>query len=349
MTPIVPDALRDPRIRTEFVEANGLRFEVDMCGDGQRLALCLHGFPEHSFSWRFQLPMLAELGYRAWAPNLRGYGASSRPEGMEAYAIENLLADVAGLIDASGCTETVLIAHDWGAVIAWYFAMRRLRPLSHLIICNVPHPAPMRDAMRGGLAQLRKSWYVLFFQVPGLAERALGRDGAAGVGEAIRRSSVDPGRFPDEVLDVYRRNAAQPGALTAMINYYRALVRGGGARRQSQAGYPVIETPTLMIWGEDDVALTKESTYGTDRFVSDLTLRYLPRVSHWVQQEAPEAVNAMMQAFLRGEAVPELQWEPRLVAADGPAAGSAAEPSTGPSAGLSTGLSTGHRAGPGQS
>lgn len=312
MSEIVPESVRDPRIRTEFVEANGLRFEVDVCGSGERLALCLHGFPEHSFSWRHQLPVLAELGYRAWAPNLRGYGRSSRPEGMEAYAIENLLADVAGLIDAAGCRETVLLAHDWGAVIAWYFAMRQIRPLSKLVICNVPHPGPAGDAMRRP-AQLRKSWYVLFFQIPGLPERLLGRHDARGVGEAIRGSSVRPERFPDEVIEVYRRNAAEPGALTAMINYYRALVRGGGARRQRDAGYPVIHTPTLMLWGEEDVALTRETTLGTDAYVSELTLRYLPRVSHWVQQEVPEVVNPMLKAFLMEQPVPYLQWEPRLV------------------------------------
>lgn len=312
MTEIVPQPLRDPRIQTRFIEANHQRFEVDECGSGRRLALCLHGFPEHSFSWRYQLPMLADLGYRAWAPNLRGYGASSRPEGMEAYAIENLMADVAGLIDASGCEETVLLAHDWGAVIAWYFAMRRLRPLSKLVICNVPHPVPAQRAMSGGFAQLRKSWYIFFFQLPWLPERLLGRDGARGVGEAIRRSAVNPERFPDEVIEVYRRNADQPGALTAMINYYRALVRGGGARRQREAGYPVIDIPTLMVWGEDDVALTKETTYGTEAFVRDLTIRYLPRVSHWVQQEAPEIVNPMIKAFLLGEPVPAMRWEARL-------------------------------------
>ena len=313
MNDIVPDALRDPRIRTEFVDANHLRFEVDVCGSGDRLALCLHGFPEHSFSWRYQLPMLADLGYTAWAPNLRGYGRSSRPEGIEAYSVENLLADVAGLIDAAGHRETVLLAHDWGAVIAWYFAMRQTRPLSRLVICNVPHPVPMSEAMRSGLAQLRKSWYAIFFQLPWLPERLLGRNDAAPVGEAIRASSCDPDQFPEEVLDVYRRNAAQPGALTAMVNYYRALVRGGGARRQQAAGFPIIETPTLMLWGEEDVALTKETTSGTDRYVRDLTLRYLPRVSHWVQQEAPQVVNPMIKAFLLGERVPELRWEPRLV------------------------------------
>jgi len=308
MAEIVPAGLRDPRIETIFVEANGLRFEVDTCGTGDRLALCLHGFPEHSFSWRYQLPLLAELGYRAWAPNLRGYGRSSRPEGMAAYSIETLLADVAALIDAAGCREVVLLAHDWGAVIAWYFAMRRMRPLAKLVICNVPHPAPAQRAMGKGLAQLKKSWYIFFFQLPMLPEWLLGRDGARAIAQAFRGSAADRDRFPDEVLEVYRRNAAQPGALTAMINYYRALVRGGGVRRQREAGYPVIETPTLMVWGEDDVALTKETTYGTEEFVRNLTIRYLPRVSHWVQQEAPEAVNAMIRAFLEDRPVPQIRW-----------------------------------------
>jgi len=109
------------------------------------------------------------------------------------------------------------------------------------------------------------------------------------------------------VLQVYHDNAARPGALTAMLNYYRAFIRGGGARRQQRLGYPVIDVPTLMIWGEHDSALGKETTYGTEKFVPNLTLRYLPNVSHWVQQEAPETVNAMLQAWLTGQSVPELR------------------------------------------
>jgi pimeloyl-ACP methyl ester carboxylesterase len=308
MTTHADVALRDPRIETVFIAANGLSFEVDTCGIGDRLALCLHGFPEHAFSWRYQLPVLADLGYRAWAPNLRGYGRSSRPEGIEAYSIEALMEDVAGLIDASGAREVVLLAHDWGAVIAWYFAMRQIRPLQRLVICNVPHPGPARRALGKGIAQAVRSWYVLFFQIPWLPEQLLGRNGARAVGEALSRSAVDVSRFPEAVTEVYRRNAAQPGALTAMINYYRALVRGGGARRQHALGYPMIEVPTLLVWGEDDVALTKETTYGTEEWVRELTVRYLPRVSHWVQQEAPEAVNAMLRAFLTGRPVPQVKW-----------------------------------------
>jgi len=302
----------DQPIRTEFVEANGLRFEVDQCGDGDTLALCLHGFPELAFSWRYQLPMLADAGYTAWAPNLRGYGASSRPLGVENYHIDKLMDDVAALIDASGKTSVVLIAHDWGAIIAWQFAIEKRRPLEKLVICNVPHPGPLLKVLRSGFAQIRKSWYMLFFQIPRLPEFLLGLRGARAIGEMLRKSASNVATFPPEVTDVYRQNARQPGALTAMLNYYRALLRGRKA--VAARGMPVIEVPTLMIWGEDDVALTKASTYGTEQYVRDFRIRYLPRVSHWVQQEAPEQVNAMIRAFLENQPIPCVQWQMQLVA-----------------------------------
>lgn len=289
--------------------ANGLRFEVDKCGAGDRLALCLHGFPELSFSWRYQLPMLARAGFEAWAPNLRGYGGTSRPTRVEDYDLDRLMDDVAALIDAAGKSTVVLIAHDWGAIIAWQFAMERRRALHKLIICNVPHPGPLKRAL--GFAQLRKSWYILFFQIPRLPEFLLGLRRARAIGEMFRRTSVDTSMFPAQVTEVYRRNASQPGALTAMLNYYRALLRG--RKRIAARGFPVIEVPTLMIWGEDDVALTKATTYGTEEFVRDFRIRYLPRVSHWVQQEAPEQVNAMITAFLRDEPVPAVEWKLQLV------------------------------------
>ena len=172
-----------PPIAHEFVQANGLRFHVATCGEGDHLALCLHGFPECWYSWRYQLPLLAELGYRAWAPDLRGYGQTDRPPRREDYAIERLLDDVAALIDASGARSTILVAHDWGAIVAWYFAMRRQRPLERLVIMNVPHPAVIERAIRRP-RQLLRSWYVLFFQIPGLPELLMGAQRARAIGDA---------------------------------------------------------------------------------------------------------------------------------------------------------------------
>jgi len=300
-------ALLGPEIRERTVEANGLRFRVLEAGpeDSDRLALCLHGFPECAFSWRAQMPVLARLGYRVMAPDLRGYGGTDRPRGVAAYALEHLLADVAGLIDASGARRVTLVAHDWGGVIAWYFAMRRLRPLERLVVMNLPHPACMQRVLASGWKQRLRSWYALFFQIPWLPEKLMGARGGKAIGDGFRNMAVDKSRFPDDVLAVYRASALQPGALTAMINYYRALVRGGGARRQERLGHPKIDVPTLLLWGEQDLALTIETTYGTEAYVSDLTVRYLPHASHWVQQDAPEDVNAILEAWLTGEAAPD--------------------------------------------
>ena len=291
----------DAPVTTHFVTANGITFEVDQCGTGEKFALLLHGFPESKFSWRFQMRLLARLGYRVWAPNLRGYGKTSRPASVGAYHIDQLVGDVAGLIDAAGAKETLLVAHDWGAIIAWHCAIRKVRPLSGLVIMNVPHPACFVRALRTW-SQFRKSWYVLFFQLPWLPERILGARGAEAIGRAFTDMAVDKSRFPAAVVDEYRRTALEPGALRAMINYYRAAMR---ADRHAMNPVPgTVEARTLMLWGEEDSALDKAATHGTDAFVKDLTLRYLPGVSHWVQQEAPEKVNAMLEAWLRGAPVP---------------------------------------------
>jgi len=287
-------------VTTAFVQTNGINLEVDQCGRGDRLALLLHGFPESKYSWRYQMPLLARLGYRVWAPNLRGYGLSSRPRRVKDYHIDQLLADVAGLIDASGAKETLLVAHDWGAIIAWLFAIRKVRPLARLVIMNVPHPSCLRREM-GTMAQLRKSWYMFFFQIPWLPEAILRSNGAEAIGRAFTEMAVDKSRFPAPVVQVYRDNALLPGALRAMINYYRAGMRAGSVMFPDPAN---VDTPTLMIWGEEDTALGKATTHGTDAYVRDLTLRYLPGVSHWVQQEAPETVNAMLEAWLTGQPVP---------------------------------------------
>ena len=286
----------------EFIEAGGLRFEVATAGDpaSKKLALLLHGFPECAFSWRHQLQFLAERGYRVWAPNQRGYGNSPMPRGVASYRVDELVNDVANLIDASGAQSVHLAGHDWGAMVAWEFAMRRARPLTRLAIFNVPHPAIFREQIRNNKEQRRRSRYVTFFQLPWLPEYMLRRKNAALIEAAFRGMAIDKSRFPDDVIDVYRANALRPGGATAMINWYRAAGRSFGAQVEAA----IIDTPTLMVWGEEDRALGKELTYGTERHVKDLTLRYLPQVSHWVQQEAPERVNEIWGAWLDGREVP---------------------------------------------
>jgi pimeloyl-ACP methyl ester carboxylesterase len=294
---------RPEEFRHLRIAANGLRFHVAEAGTGDRLALCLHGFPECWYSWRYQMPLLARLGYRVWAPDLRGYGESDRPTAISDYAIEMLMDDVAGLIDASGARETTLLVHDWGGIVGWFFAMRKLRPLERFVALNIPHPGAALAA--AGFRQRLRSWYMLFFQIPRLPERLFTGGGGKRIGDMLRRSTPTPGAFDDADVELYRQNALRPGAATAMIHYYRAFLRGGGLRRQIALGFPTIDVPTLLLWGTEDIALGVELTRATPRFVPDLTLRLLPGIGHFAQQEAPETVNAMLEAWLGGQPVPE--------------------------------------------
>jgi pimeloyl-ACP methyl ester carboxylesterase len=305
------------------VPANGINFEVATLGSGDRLALCLHGFPEHAYSWRYQMPLLARLGYRVWAPNLRGYGGTDSPQEVSAYKTRTLVEDVAALIRAAQPRETLLLAHDWGGALAWSLALeqtrqekraqaggsdgQRSRLIDKLVIMNLPHPACFARELRRP-PQLFMSWYMFFFQLPWLPEMMLRRRNGRATSGVFRSTSRNPARFSDEDLEVYRANAMRPGGLTAMINWYRALFRGGGVKRFRGSGeIPTINIPTLFLWGDADTALSFRTTHGTEKYVADLTFRVFPGVSHWIQQEAPEAVNAMLEAWLSGRPVPEYQ------------------------------------------
>ena len=283
-------------IRTRTVRANGLTFTLDEAGEGDDVALLLHGFPESRRSWRRQLPFLAGLGWRAVAPDMRGYGQSERPAGRAAYRLDHLTDDVGALFDVLGARRGLLIGHDWGALVAWATAIERTRPLDGLIVMNVPHPAVFAQHLRRSPSQLARSWYVFFFQIPGLPEFLTTANGARLVERAFTQGVADPSIFTPEDLKVWRDNAMAPGAMTAMINYYRAnAARLGGADKTMTRR---IETPTLMIWGEQDAFLDVALTEGYGPYASDFTLRRLPGVSHWVQQEAADEVNRLMADWM---------------------------------------------------
>ena len=288
-------------VETIKVQANGIDFEVDTQGEGDKMILCLHGWPEHSITWRFQMSHFANLGYRVWAPNLRGYGNSDAPKGMKNYQIEVLMEDVSEMIEASGAKEIILLSHDWGAMIAWHFAMRYPNKIERLIICNVPHPGPFLSSMKT-VEQLMRSWYTLFFQLPWIPEFVTRNFRP---GKLIRSGAARKSNYSSEVVKLFDENGSRKENRTAMFNYYRAFMRGGGLYRQWKLGFPMIETPTLMLWGEKDIALSIRSTLGTEKYVSNLTLRYFKGISHHIQQDAPEEVNQMIEAFLKDEDVPE--------------------------------------------
>jgi len=278
-----------------YLETNGIRLHYVTEGEGP-LILFLHGFPECWYSWRHQL---SEFGknYKAVAIDLRGYNESDKPKEQSAYALSELVKDVAGVIRALGYEKCVLVGHDWGGAIAWSFAYAYPEMLERLIVLNLPHPAKFAQGLRTP-QQLLKSWYIALFQLPALPELLIKSNNYAVIRSIFRDQAVNPNAFTEEDLDVLVAAAAKPGAVTAMLNYYRNIFQSEGFLDKQ---WDVLKVPTLMIWGEDDKALGKELTYGTNEYVETFKIRYIPDCSHWVQQEQPGQVNQYMRAFLDGE------------------------------------------------
>jgi pimeloyl-ACP methyl ester carboxylesterase len=277
--------------------ANQLSFRVAMAGTGDQLVLCLHGFPENSISWRYQIQSLAESGYRVWAPDLRGYGGTTRPAGLDAYSIESLLHDINGLLTAAGTSQAILVGHDWGGIIAWYYALRYPDRVNALIILNGPHPACFEREIRHW-RQLRRSWYMGAFQIPWLPEAVLSMSHGYLIGRIFKRMAIHREYMPDDIVEIYRQQAYAPGALTAMLNYYRAAIRGGGALRQRTLGYPTIKIPTLVLWGLRDQALSAHNLDGLGSYVSDLTVITLADAGHFVHEDEPDRVTDELVTWL---------------------------------------------------
>ena len=276
-----------------MLTTNGIRMHYVTQGEGP-LVLLLHGFPEFWYSWRFQIPALAEQGYRVVAPDLRGYNETEKPK--RGYDIPTLLRDIAGLIEGLGEQRAIIVGHDWGGVLAWQFAIDYPQMTERLIVLNAPHPNAMLRELRKP-AQLRKSWYIFFFQLPWLPEYALARNHANEIGRMLRGAALQKEVFPRSETAKYQEAMSKPGAIKAALAYYRQLFRRGPRayrRRNLQ-----IEAPTLLIWGEQDIALDIALTHNLDPWVPRLRVKYIPESGHWVQQEQPEKVNQYILEFLR--------------------------------------------------
>ncbi|MBE9178752.1 alpha/beta hydrolase [Oculatella sp. LEGE 06141] len=275
----------------DFIVSNGVRLHYVTQGEGP-LMLMLHGFPEFWYSWRKQIPEFAK-DHKVVAIDLRGYNDSDKPTDQSAYVMAEFTKDVAGVIRGLGYERCILVGHDWGGAIAWNFAYAYPELVDRLIVLNLPHPAKFAEGLRTP-QQLLRSSYIFFFQLPWLPEFIIETSGYQLISNAIQGMAVDKTAFTPEDLELYRTAAAKPGALTAMLNYYRNVFQQGLTRTD----WGILQVPTLMIWGEDDTALGTELTYGTDAYVEDLRICYIPNCSHWVQQERPDLVNQYMRQFL---------------------------------------------------
>ena len=287
------------------VDLGAVRLHLVEAGSGP-LVVLLHGFPEFWYSWRRQIPALADAGFRVVAPDMRGYNLSDKPRGLEAYTGEVLAGDVRALIEALGEDHAHVVGHDWGGQVAWETAMRHPEWVERLAILNVPHPARMIEGLRT-LSQLRRSWYIFFFQLPGVPEAAFRRDDFAWPRKILSKDPVSPEAFGEEEIERFVEAWSRPGAVGATIDYYRAAFRNPAAlkaflgRGDGLPGLGVVQAPTLVIWGERDTALGSELAEPDRRWVPNLVgVERLPDASHWVQNDAPERVNDLLRRFLSG-------------------------------------------------
>jgi pimeloyl-ACP methyl ester carboxylesterase len=269
----------------------GVRLHYVEAGEGP-LVVLLHGFPEFWYSWRRQLPALAAAGFHVVAPDMRGYNLSDKPAGWRSYDVESLAGDVAGLIRHFGEPRANVVGHDWGAAVAYGVAMYHPELVERLAILNVPHTERMLHGFRT-LRQLRKSWYMFFFQIPGLPEAVARRDGFAFAKRTLRSDS--PASFSDADLERYVEAWSQPGALTTMIDYYRAALRT--SPRATLRQLRPVQAPTLVIWGERDRHLGAELAEPLPKWVPNVRVERLPQATHWVHHEEPARVNELLAGF----------------------------------------------------
>ncbi len=269
------------------IEVGGLGFHVVDEGQGPAVVL-LHGFPDSSYLWRNQIPALVEAGLRVIAPDLRGFGESDKPKEVEAYGLQNAVTDVVGILDHLGIERTAVVAHDWGAPVGWLLATLFPQRIERLAALSVGHFSTFGDVQN--IEQREKSWYMLFFQVEGIAE------------EAFRRNDWELFRVwtrnhPE--CETWIRDLARPGSFTAALNWYRANVNPRSSVTDGPA-LPPVQVPTLGIWSTGDPYLTEKPMIDSEKAVAS-TWRYerIEDCGHWMQLDQPDRLNALLIEFLK--------------------------------------------------
>lgn len=288
--------LGSAKARDESVDVGGVNLHVVTAGPAAGpLLVMLHGFPEFWWAFRRQIPFFVRAGYHVVAPDQRGYNASDKPSGLQAYGLERLSSDVAHLIRAAGRQRAYVLGHDWGAVVGFALAIFRPELVEKLVVINGPHPLAIVRALRARPSQLLRSAYIAAFQLPRLPEWLLGRQENMLARGVLRRTSR-PGTFTAEDLDVYGRAWAQPGAFRAQLNWYRSAARH--PVRLPRQGK--VDVPTLLLWGECDQFLGLEVAQSSQRFADSAELLTYDDGTHWLHHEHPERINPQILRFLQG-------------------------------------------------
>lgn len=285
------------QVKHEFIEVNGIHLHIARKGHGEKLVVLLHGWPEFWYTWRYQIEILSD-DYTVVAPDLRGFNDSDKPRGIANYKTDIVASDIAELIQKLGFDKACIVGHDWGGAVAWTFAAMYPELTEKLAVLNCPHPKIMLKAFKENPKQLLRSWYMFTHQIPFLPELIMGRMLPYFFKTFFRGWMYNPEHFTDEDLQAFIEAYKKEGALTGGINYYRAMV-------QTKPNVAVfknqIECPVLLIWGEGDKALGKELTFDTQKYVKGhVHIEYIPKCSHWTQNDCPHEVNALLQKFLAG-------------------------------------------------
>jgi len=277
-----------------YIETNGIKLHVVQAGPKSGVpVILLHGFPEFWYGWRKQIPALVEAGCRVIVPDQRGYNLSDKPKGVKQYNVHILATDIIGLINALGYEKVNLVGHDWGALVAWTLANKYPERLHRMSIMNAPHPAVMRRFLLRDFEQIKRSWYVFFFQLPWLPEAGMRREDWRGAVSALRGSG-NIHTFTNEDIEKYKEAWSQPDAMKSMINWYRAST-------QLMLRLPKdsrIKVPTLMMWGMKDFALTHRMARPSMDYVDNGNLILFPTATHWVHLDAAEEVNHYLIDFI---------------------------------------------------
>jgi epoxide hydrolase 4 len=280
-------------LRRERVVNDGVALHVTVAGDGHPVIL-LHGFPEHWWSWRFQVPVLARAGYSVWAPDLRGYNQSDRPPSIDAYNLRHLVMDVAALVRATGAPRAHVVGHDWGGIVAWTFAGYYPELIDRLVILNAPHlDIYARKVWRS--TQLLRSAYVPFFATTPVAEWVLSARDFMLLRRAIRSLAVRHRAIGERDIDCYVDALRRPGALRAALAYYRA---NAGRDAMAWARAALIPAETLVIWAMNDPALSSVLLDGIENVAPRARIHPIRNCGHWVQAEAADEVNDVLLRFL---------------------------------------------------
>jgi epoxide hydrolase 4 len=275
---------------------NEVEIEYAVAGQpGSPVVILLHGFPDLWQGWHFQVPRLVAAGFRVLAPNQRGYGKSSKPTNVSDYDIDHLASDVLALADAEGCRTFSLIGHDWGGIVAWWVAARAAERVARLVVLNAPHPGVFQNYAFHHPSQLLRSWYVGFFQLPWIPEAVLSVNNYALLFRSVKHTSR-PGIFDDSDRRYFVAAWSQPGALTAMINYYRAA-----ARRSAKSLEQRVRVSTLILFGKRDPAEEPGLAEASLSLCDDARLVWLEQSRHWIQREEPEQVTDEILSFLSSQ------------------------------------------------